>query len=69
MRPFLMILGFVAAALIIAQLTLGQLILANHEAKMMKMHQHTGYLTVVVALVYILFSLMAIASMPRKQKP
>ncbi len=69
MRPFLMILGFLAAALIIAQLTMGQLILANHEPKMMKMHQHSGYLTVVVTLVYILFSLMAIASMPRREKP
>jgi hypothetical protein len=69
MRPFLMILGFLSAALIIAQLTMGQLIVAGHNPNVIKAHQHSGYLTVVVSLIYILFSLLAIASMPRREKP
>ncbi|MHC5542350.1 hypothetical protein ACYOEI_29355 [Singulisphaera rosea] len=68
MRPFLVILGFIAAALIITQLTLGMLITASHAPKIVTAHKHTGYLTVVVSLVYILGSLMAIASMPRQTK-
>src|SRR5437764_1054118 len=64
MKPFLIILGFVSAALIIAQLTIGQLIVASHDPRLIKTHQHTGYLTVVVALLYILVSLPASAPPP-----
>lgn len=70
MKPFVMILGFLSAVLILAQLTMGQLILSGHDPKMIKMHQHSGYLTVVVTLLYILLSLIAIASAPRRgEKP
>jgi len=69
MKPFLMILGFLAAALIIAQLTMGMLLSAGHNPNLIKPHQHTGYLTVVVSLIYILLSQLAIASMPRREKP
>jgi hypothetical protein len=69
MKTFLMILGFLAAALILTQVTMGQLILSSHSPKLIKAHQHSGYLTVVVSLVYIALSLLAIASLPRREKP
>jgi hypothetical protein len=68
MKPLLMILGFLSAFLIIAQLVMGLLIL-NGQATMRTAHQHSGYLTVVVTLVYIGFSLATIASMPRRERP
>lgn len=67
MRIFLLILGTFSAVLILAQLVLGQLILGG-QPQFIKGHQHTGYLTVVVALVYIVLSLMAIASGPRRDR-
>jgi hypothetical protein len=67
MRVFLLIFGTLSALLIVAQLVMGQLIVSG-QVRWIKSHQHTGYLTVVVALVYIVFSLMAIASMPRREK-
>jgi len=67
MKLLSMILGFLAAALILAQLTMGQLIASSHDPKMIKMHQHTGYLTVVVSLAYILLSLVTIASLSKKR--
>ena len=67
MKLFLMVFGFLSAALILTQLTIGQLMVGG-ALHLKKIHQHTGYLTVVVALVYILFSLMAIASMPKRDK-
>ena len=67
MRIFLLILGTLSALLIVSQLVMGQLILSG-QAEWIKRHQHSGYLTVVVALVYIGFSLVTIASMPRREK-
>ncbi len=68
MKPFLMIFGIISALLIVSQLVMGQLILSG-QAEWIKRHQHSGYLTVVVALVYIVFSLVAIASMPKRERP
>ncbi len=68
MKPFLMIFGIISALLIISQLVMGQLILSG-QAEWIKRHQHSGYLTVVVALIYIVFSLVAIASMPKRERP
>ena len=68
MKPFLMIFGIISALLIISQLVMGQLILSG-QAEWIKRHQHSGYLTVVVALIYIVFSLIAIASMPKRERP
>jgi hypothetical protein len=68
MKAFLMALGALAAVLIVSQLVMGQLILSGQPA-WIKRHQHSGYLTVVVALVYIGFSLPVIASMPRRERP
>ncbi|WP_406700555.1 hypothetical protein V5E97_17275 [Singulisphaera sp. Ch08] len=65
MKPFLMILGILSALLIVAQLVMGQLILSG-QAEWIKRHQHSGYLTVVVALVYIVLSLPKIASLPKR---
>jgi hypothetical protein len=68
MKPFLIVLGFLAAALIITQLVLGQLILSG-QASLVKAHQHSGYTAVVVALVYIGLSLPRIIATPRAPKP
>jgi len=67
MKPFLLILGFLAAVLIISQLVMGLLILQG-QASMRTAHQHSGYLTVAVSLVYITWSLATIASTPRSPK-
>jgi hypothetical protein len=69
MKVFLIILGFLAAALIIGQLVMGQLILSSGHLRWTTAHRHSGYLTVVVALLYIGFSLAVIASLPRRQQP
>lgn len=68
MKLFLMIFGTVSALLIVSQLVMGQLILSG-QAEWIKRHQHSGYLTVVVALVYIVLSLVTIASMPKRERP
>ena len=64
MKLILLILGFLSALLIICQLVMGLLILQG-QASMRTAHQHSGYLTVVVSMVYIAWSLATIASMPR----
>lgn len=66
MKIFLLIFGTLSALLIVSQLVMGQLILSG-QAEWIKRHQHSGYLTVVVALIYIVFSLVAIASAPAKK--
>jgi lipopolysaccharide export LptBFGC system permease protein LptF len=65
MKPFLMILGFLSAVLIISQLVMGLLILQG-QVSMRTAHQHSGYLTVAVTLVYIGWSLAAIAKAPTR---
>jgi hypothetical protein len=68
MKPFLMIMGFLAAILIVSQLVMGLLILQG-QASMRTAHQHSGYLTVVVNLIYIGWSLAVIASSPKRDAP
>jgi uncharacterized membrane protein YphA (DoxX/SURF4 family) len=65
MKPFLVVLGFLAACLIVAQLVMGLLILQG-QASLQKAHQHSGFLTVAVSLVYIAWSLAIIVSMPKR---
>jgi hypothetical protein len=60
MKPALIILGFLAAVLIVSQLVMGLLILRG-QAALRTAHQHSGYLTVVVSLIYIGWSLSLIA--------
>jgi hypothetical protein len=65
MRPFLLITGFLAAILIVSQLVMGLLILQG-QTKMRTAHQHSGYLTVAVTLIYIGWSLAVIASSSKR---
>jgi uncharacterized membrane protein YphA (DoxX/SURF4 family) len=65
MKPFLLILGFLAAVLIVSQLVMGLLILQG-QASMRTAHQHSGYLTVAVTLIYIGWSLATIMSTPKR---
>lgn len=67
MKPFLIVLGLLAALLIIGQLVLGQLILSG-RANLVKAHQHSGYTAVVVALVYIGLSLPRIIAAPKARR-
>jgi hypothetical protein len=67
-KTMLLIGGILAAVLIVGQLVLGQLILAG-GTNLIKSHQHSGYMTVVVALVYIAFSLSVISRLPAGPKP
>ena len=65
MKPILMIVGFLAAILIVAQLVMGLLILQG-QTSMRTAHQHSGYLTVAVSLIYISWSLVVLASNPKR---
>ena len=67
MKPFLIVLGFLAAALIVGQLVLGQLILSG-RANLVKAHQHSGYTAVVVALLYIALSLPRVIAAPKEAR-
>lgn len=68
LKTGLVLLGMVAAVLIVTQLTLG-LIIANSGSspdirRWIKIHQHTGYLTVGVVLVYVVGSVAALVRSP-----
>jgi hypothetical protein len=73
LKPILLILGLVAALLIVSQLVMGLLIVRGGGSldltKLIKAHQHSGYLSVTVALIYIGLSLSAILSTPPRSKP
>jgi hypothetical protein len=68
MKPLLLITGLVASILIVVQLVLGLLIIQG-QTKMIKSHQHSGYLTVVVTLLYIGWSMAVIASGRKRGEP
>jgi hypothetical protein len=72
LKPVLMILGLLASALIVSQLVMGLLIVRGGGsldlAKLIKAHQHSGYLTVTVVLAYVGLSLATIASTPTRPK-
>jgi|GEM_PF-6654086 len=59
-RVILMLLGVVAGLFLIGQLILGQLILSG-RVNLVKAHQHSGYTTVVLSLVYVVLSLRALS--------
>ncbi len=67
MKPFLMILGLLAAILIVSQLVMGLLILQG-QTSMRTAHQHSGYLTVVVTLLYIGWSLAVVGSSAKRDR-
>jgi hypothetical protein len=68
-KAVLVILGAVSALLIVSQFVMGMLILQGGSVKIRTAHQHSGYLTAAVALAYVLWSLMVIASIPSRPKP
>ncbi len=72
LKPILLILGLLAAILVVSQLVMGLLIVRGGGSldltKLIKAHQHSGYLTVTVVLVYVALSLSAIAATPTRPK-
>jgi hypothetical protein len=67
-KTLLLIGGFLAAALLVGQVVLGQLILSG-SANLIKAHQHSGYTAVVVSLLYIGCSLAVISRLPTGPNP
>jgi hypothetical protein len=68
LKALLIVLGVLSAVLVVAQLVMGQMILrSGHNPQWTTPHRHSGYLTVVVTLVYIVSSLIAIAALPRRE--
>ena len=65
-KTILLILGAVSALLLASQFILGMLILQGGSAAIRKSHQHSGYLTAAVAMIYIGASLTAILSTPNR---
>lgn len=59
-RVILMLLGVVAGLFLIMQLGLGILI-GTGRVNLVKAHQHSGYTTVVLSLVYVVLSLRALS--------
>jgi hypothetical protein len=68
MKALLLVLGFLSAALLIAQMVMGVLI-RNGNASLRTAHFHSGSLMVLVALAYIALSLTVIFSKPRAERP
>jgi hypothetical protein len=72
LKPVLIVLGMLAALLIVTQLVMGLLIVQGGGSmnlnKLVKAHQHSGYLTVTVVIAYIGLSLATIASIPGRPK-
>ncbi len=72
LKPVSLILGALAALLVVSQLVMGLLIVRGGGPfplpRLIKTHQHTGYLAVSVALVYIVVSLSTILATPSRPK-
>jgi hypothetical protein len=69
-KAFLIILGALAALLIVGQLVMGQLIVSGrHDPGLLKAHQHSGYLTVVVVVLYVVASLVTLVTLPTRKGP
>ncbi len=62
MKIAVIVLGALAALLIVSQLVMGLMIASGADQKMRTMHQHSGYLTVTISLIYIGLSLSTILS-------
>ena len=69
-KTTLVILGILAALLIVSQLVLGLIILSGPAdvQHWVTGHKHSGYLTVTVSLLYIVGSLLVIGSLPSRPK-
>jgi cytochrome b561 len=71
-KTFLLILGVAAALFLLGQLGLG-LYIVNGKGnpnilKVIKAHQHTGYTTVGLSLVYVIASLLTIVGLPTTRR-
>jgi hypothetical protein len=66
MKSLLILLGFLSALLIVAQMVMG-LLIRNGQASLRTAHFHSGSLMVLVALAYIALSLTTILGNPRRQ--
>lgn len=72
-KPLLISLGALAAILIVSQLVMGLLIVRGGGGfelnRLIKTHQHSGYLAVTVALVYVAWSTSVLLAIPPKTRP
>ncbi len=60
--------GGLAATMVVLQLVFG-LLLKTGRVNFLTAHQHTGYTTVCLTLIYIVISLSVILSQPSPQEP
>ena len=67
-KILLLIVGALAALLVVSQFVMGMLIIQGGSPKIRTAHQHSGYATAVVALIYIVWSMMTLASLPSRPK-
>ncbi len=69
-KTTLILLGSLAAILLVMQLVLGLIIVGKptQVEKWVKIHQHSGYLTVPLALLYIVGSLATVWSIPKRPR-
>ena len=68
LKIILGLLALATLALLISQVTLGQLIVNGYSGphNLRKIHQHSGYLTVGTAILYVLTSSVAILRIPAR---
>ena len=66
-KRVLLVGGFLTALLLVGQLVMGQLILGG-RVDLIKAHQHSGYLTMAISLLYVAGSLRAILGMPTRTR-
>ena len=70
LKPLILFLGLLATILIISQLVMGLLIVKGGGSfdinKLVKAHQHSGYLTVTMVLVYIVTSVVVLLRVPTR---
>jgi len=66
MKALTIITGILAAVLITSQTVLGLLIRSGGSPQLVTSHFHTGMLTAVVTLLYIVLSLTVLLSRPRQ---
>ena len=72
LKVALLALGTLAALFLVSQLVMGLLIVRGggslNLARLIKSHQHTGYATVTLSLLYVGLSLATIAGLPARKR-
>ena len=72
LKTVLLILGLLASLLIVSQLAMGLMSVRGGAgyalARLIKTHQHSGYRTVTVVLLYVAVSLGAILRTPSRPR-